>query len=103
MYSVQRVFIIPLGNRLGSDVSVAKHSASFPSCKLSWHASRKKENQGEIGLEDVLRLFKMESHCDARRIRHKNLQFSNMFFCSVHILGAVSLTKILGILFILTF
>lgn len=44
-YSVQHVFVIPLGNRLGSDVSVAKHSVSFASHKLSWHASRRKKNK----------------------------------------------------------
>lgn len=63
----------------------------------------KKEDQEEIGLEDVLRLLKMELHCNARRIGYKNMQFSNLF-CSVPILGAFSsLAKILVILFILTF
>lgn len=105
MYSVQHVFVIPLGNRLGSDVTVAKQSASFASHKLLWHGSRKKKkDQEEIGLEDVLRLLKMELHCNARRIGYKNVQFSSLFFCSVHILGAFSsLSKILVILFILTF
>lgn len=64
----------------------------------------KKKDQEEIGLEDVLRLLKMELHCNARRIEYKNMQFSNLFFCSVHILGAFSpLAKIPVILFILTF
>lgn len=64
----------------------------------------KKKDQEEIGLGDVLRILKMELHCNARRIGYKNLQFSNSFFCSVHILGAfTSLAKILVILLILTF
>lgn len=64
----------------------------------------KKKDQEEIGLEDVLRLLKMELHCNARRIWYKNMQFSNLFSCSVHILGAFSpLAKIPVILFILTF
>lgn len=63
----------------------------------------KKKDQEEIGLEDVLRLLKMELHCNARRIWYKNMQFSSLFFCSVHILGAFSsLSKILVIHFILT-
>lgn len=104
MYSVQHVFVVPLGNRLGSDVTVAKQSASFASHKLLWHGSRKKKDQEEIGLEDVLRLLKMELHCNARRIGYKNMQFSSLFFCSVRILGAFSsLSKIIVILFILTF
>lgn len=63
----------------------------------------KKKDQEEIGLEDVLRLLKMELHCNARRIWYKDMQFSNLFFCSVHILGAYSsLAKILVTLLILT-
>lgn len=63
----------------------------------------KKKDQEEIGLEDVLRLLKMELHCNAKRIWYKNMQFSSLFFCSVHILGAFSsLSKILVIHFILT-
>lgn len=62
----------------------------------------KKKDQEEIGLEDVLRLLKMELHCNARRIWYKNMQLSNLFFCSEHILGAFSsLAKIL--VFILNF
>lgn len=67
-------------------------------------AAGKKKDQEEIGLEDVLRLLKMELHCNARRIGYKNMQFSSLFFCSVRILGAFSsLSKIIVILFILTF
>lgn len=104
MHSVQHVFVIPLGNQLGSDVPVAKQSASFASQKLLWLPAGKKKNQEEIGLKDVLRLLKMELHCNARRIWYMNMQFSNLFFCSVHILGAFSsVAKILAIILILTF
>lgn len=54
------------------------------------------KDQGEIGLEYVLRLLKMELHCNARRTGHKTVQFSSTFFCSVHVLGAFFyLTEIL--------
>lgn len=46
----------------------------------------------------------VELQCNARRIGHTNMQFSNTFFCPVHILGAISsLSKILVIVFYFDF
>lgn len=91
-------------NQLGSDVSVAKAFCKLSHKLLCMPAAKKKKDQGETGLENVLRVLKMELHCNARRTGHKNMQFSNTFFCSMHILGAFSsLPKILVILFVLTF